>query len=82
MLSIPCGAKRNRVRRNTELRTFSRVADVVAGQQEGDRFLRDLLEFQAAPDALATRVSEISGDHSRLIGFCRAIQKFIERVAP
>ena len=58
---------------------FDSVADTIAGQQDGDRFIRGLREIYYDPDALATRLQEIAGDAARLFGFCRALQKQLER---
>lgn len=58
---------------------FKAIGDTIAGQTEGSRFVRDLVDGTAAPDALHQRLRELASDTSRLRGFCRAIQKYIEQ---
>ena len=58
---------------------FDSIADTIAGQQDGARFIRGLRESYCEPDALATRLQEIADDAATMRGFCRALQKFIER---
>ena len=58
---------------------FDSIADTIAGQQEGARFVRDLCDGISAPDALFMRLREIADDAAKMRGFCRALQKYIER---
>ena len=58
---------------------FDSIADTIAGQQEGARFVRDLCDGISAPDALFMRLRELASDTPRRRGFCRALQKHIER---
>ncbi len=60
---------------------FDSIADTIAGQQQGVRFVRDLRDGVSAPDALLMRLREIAGDAAKMRGFCRTLQKFIERGA-
>lgn len=61
---------------------FNSIADTIAGQQEGSRFVRDLCDGVSAPDALLIRMRENLGNAAKMRGFCRAIQKYIERGRP
>jgi hypothetical protein len=60
------------------------IADIVAGQAAGDRFLREVDGF-SSPDALAIKLIEIMASdgpgNPQLRGFARAIQKRLERIA-
>ena len=58
---------------------FDAIAQTIVGGQEGNRFIRGLRESYCEPDALATRLQEIADDAATMRGFCRALQKFIER---
>ena len=58
---------------------FDSIADTIAGQQEGSLFLRDLRTTFASPDALFLRLRENLGNAAKMRGFCRALQKFIEK---
>ena len=58
---------------------FDSIADTIAGQQEGASFVRGLRDGVSAPDAMLIRLREIAGNAAKLRGFCRALQKFIER---
>ena len=58
---------------------FKAIGDTIAGQQEGVRFMRELCDGIAAPDALCLRLREIADDAAKMRGFCRALQKYIER---
>ena len=60
---------------------FDSIAAAIAGQQAGACFVRDLRDGMAAPDALCLRLRELAGDAARLRGFCRALQKQLERGA-
>lgn len=62
-----------------EAAPFNSIADTIAGQQEGARFVRDLCDGVSEPDALHLRLRELAGDAARTRGFCRALQKHIER---
>ena len=41
--------------------------------------MRDLCDGVSAPDALFMRLREIAGNAAKMRGFCRALQKYIER---
>ena len=58
---------------------FKAIGDTIAGQTEGSRFVRDLVDGTAAPDALFMRLREIAGNAAKMRGFCRATQKYIEQ---
>ena len=58
---------------------FDSIAAAIAGQREGASFVRDVRDGIAAPDALFMRLQEIADDAAATRGFCRALQKFIER---
>ena len=58
---------------------FDSIADTIAGQIEGSRFVRDLCAGVSAPDAMFMRLREIAGNAAKMRGFCRALQKYIER---
>ena len=58
---------------------FDAIAQTIVGGQDGNRFIRGLRESYCEPDALATRLQEIADDAARTRGFCRALQKFMER---
>ena len=58
---------------------FDAVAQTILGQGEARHFLRDLRDGLAAPDALFMRLREIADDAAKMRGFCRALQKYIER---
>ena len=60
-------------------RLHNAIAQTIVGGREGDQFIRALRESYREPDALATRLQEIADDAARTRGFCRALQKFIER---
>ena len=60
----------------------SSIGEIIAGQSEGDAFLRGLADNCSVPDALFGRVSALATHPAKLQGFCRAIQKFVERVSP
>ena len=67
----------NRLRNAKAL--FDAIAQTIVGGQDGNSFIRGLRESYCEPDALATRLQEIADDAARTRGFCRALQKFIER---
>ncbi len=71
----------NRLRNAKAPSQFDAIAQTIVGVQEGNRFIRGLRESYCDPDALATRLQEIAGDAARTRGFCRALQKFLERGA-
>lgn len=60
------------------------ISEAIAGQAEGDRFVRELDSF-SSPEALTNKIIEIMASDSpgnpRLRGFARAIQKRLERTA-
>ena len=58
---------------------FDAIADTIAGQRAGAQFVRDLCDGISAPDAMFIRLQEIAKAPAKLRGFCRALQKFIER---
>lgn len=58
---------------------FDVIADTIAGQQEGSRFVRELCDGISAPDALLMRMRENLGNAAKMRGFCRALQKYIEQ---
>lgn len=58
---------------------FDEIAQTIAGGQDGNRFIRGLRESYCDPDALHLRFRELASDAARTRGFCRALQKFIER---
>lgn len=58
---------------------FDSIADTILGQQEGVRFVRDLCDGISAPDAMFIRMQEIATAPATMRGFCRALQKYIER---
>ena len=58
---------------------FDAIAQTIVGGREGNQFIRALRESYREPDALAKRLQEIADDAARTRGFCRALQKFIER---
>jgi hypothetical protein len=58
---------------------FKRIASTIGGQSEGERFIRDVRELPVAPDVLAIRIREMISEQCRFAGFCRALQKHIER---
>lgn len=57
------------------------VDEIIAGQSEADRFIRAVAAESAMPDALFERLREFSSSQMWLRGFCRALQKQIERCA-
>lgn len=57
----------------------SSIADTIAGQMAGAQLVRDLRDGIVAPDLLVTRLREIADDAAKMRGFCRSLQKFIER---
>ena len=64
---------------NTHPHSSNAIAQTIVGGQDGDQFIRALRESYREPDALATRLQEIAGNAARTRGFCRALQKYIER---
>ena len=58
---------------------FNAIADTIRGQEEGARFVRELCDGLADPDAIFMRLREIAEDAAATRGFCRALQKYIER---
>lgn len=56
------------------------IDDAILGQQQANAFIRELRTDYATPDALFARVQELVPSLSQLRGFCRTLQKFIERV--
>ena len=58
---------------------FDSIDETIAGQADGSRFVRDLRDGIAAPDAMFVRLQEIATDTAKLRGFCRALQKALER---
>ena len=67
----------NRLRNAKAL--FDAIAQTIVGGQDGNSFIRGLRESYCEPDALATRLLEIADDAATMRGFCRALQKYIER---
>ena len=55
------------------------IAEIVGGQADGEAFLRSLNEC-TPPDALADRVASMIDSRAKLRGFCRALQKKLERL--
>lgn len=57
------------------------IDEAILGQQQANSFIRELRTDYAAPDALFSRVNALVSSSAQLRGFCRTLQKFIERVA-
>ena len=60
---------------------FDAIARAIEGGDAGRRLIRELRESFCEPDTLFEKLREIFNDPARLRGFCRALQKFIERTA-
>ena len=60
---------------------FDSIADTIRGQEEGQRFVLALRDGIASPDALLMRLRELVTSPAATRGFCRTLQKFIERGA-
>ena len=56
------------------------IDEAIIGQQQANVFIRELRTEYASPDALFARVQELVLSLAQLRGFCRTLQKFIERV--
>ena len=56
------------------------IEKAIIGQQQADEFIRELRTDYTLPDALFSRVQEMISSAARLRGFCRTLEKFIERV--
>ena len=62
----------------------SYIASIIAGQQEGDAFLRsvnDCIHADALHGRIVAIVQSEGAGSVKLIGFARAIQKKLERTA-
>ena len=55
------------------------IDEIIAGQAAGDAFLLAVRNSYCATDELYIKFSGIAADRDRLKGFCRSLQKFIER---
>lgn len=75
--NLPCNFSITSSRGKAE--RFDVIGDTIRGQEEGRRFVRDLRDGIADPDAIFMRLRELASDTPRRRGFCRALQKFIER---
>ena len=53
------------------------IDEAIAGHAAGSRFVLDLRDGIALPDAMFVRLQEIAP--AQLRGFCRALQKALER---
>jgi hypothetical protein len=60
----------------------ARIGEIIAGQSDGDAFLCGLAGNCSISDALFEKVLALATHPAKLKGFCRAIQKFVERVSP
>ena len=60
---------------------FDLISEAIAGQEEGRGFVRDLADGASVPDALFMRLRQIAGNAAKMRGFCRAVQKFVERAS-
>ena len=55
------------------------IDGIIAGQAAAEDFLIALRRNFLPPDALLNQIASMAPDRDRLKGFCRRLQKFIER---
>ena len=69
---------------STGSRSGAFIAAAIAGQREGEAFIRSLPDFYVDPEALfhlvLAAIDERDPSHARLRGLCRGILKHLERV--
>lgn len=62
-------------------RKFTDFTVEIVGQEQGDCFVADMQRGGLEPDDLFLRVLPLTTQPPRLRGFCRALQKFLEKRA-
>ena len=60
-------------------RQLNFIAEVIEGQASGAQFIRELDETICDPDRLFRKIMALNNSPAALQGFCRELQKFIER---